>query len=287
MRWLKTIALSSLVLPVQGEHLAVVPGWINYGRDAEGSPSQYRPLKLGGAFDRFGRVTAIDFVGDHAPTDRIAGEMAEFLARIASKGPATILGLSYGAMMTILARKLVDSQNIHTVLIDPPAGGDSLIKLNQLHVAALAEKIGELPEWLNGGLPQWLFDKLFCPGFSSSDPIAVPKGLSEEGVVRYIAGVRKDAYDGQQGFPLTRCFEQIGAMARADGLPEACAKITQRGDRVTRILCTKDNQVVDPAVANPFFREHLTNAFVREFPANHADFLQQRDLWSSFLKNLL
>lgn len=279
------IELSNLVQPADGQVLVCVPGWIGRGRDRVGSPSQYRPLLLGGAFNRFKRVIAMDFIGAHAPSGQIEDDMvAAFSDLIKRHGAIVVLASSYGAMMTLGAFAAINRRT-RLVLVDPPAGADSLVKLRQFRVGGLAKHIGVLPEWLNSGLPQWAFDKAFCPGLADSDPIVIPASW-EGDRAKYIARVRKDAFDGQQGFPLTLCAEQIGAMARAEDLAEVAEEADRLHD-IVRVVCTQSNQVVNPAVADPFYNRHMPRAMRVEVPTDHCDYLQKQKLWVDALVPLL
>lgn len=265
--------------------LVCIPGWIGRGRDRLGSPSQYRYLLYGGAFDRFGQVIAMDFVGPHAPSGDIEDAMiASFERLIELHGPVTVLASSYGAMMTLGAFAAIEDRT-RLVLVDPPAGAKSLVKLRQFKAGGLAKRIGALPEWLNQGVTQRAFDKLFCSGLSGSDPIDIPRHWTRD-PAEYVAGVRQDAFDGQQGFPLTLCAEQIGAMARAEDLVEAAEEADRLHD-IVRVVCTQSNQVVNPAVADPFYNRHMPRAMRVEVPTNHCDYLQRPDLWVNTLGPLL
>lgn len=279
------IELSNLVQPADGPVLVCIPGWIGRGRDWLGSPSQYRPLRDGGAFNRFKRVIAMDFIGAHAPSGQIEDDMvAAFSDLIERHGPITVLASSYGAMMSLGALSAIEDRT-RLVLVDPPAGAKSLVKLRQFKAGGLAKRIGVLPEWLNQGAAQRAFDKAFCPGLSVRDPIVIP--ASREGdPAEYIARVRQDAFDGQQGFPLTLCAEQIGAMARAEDLAEVAEEADRLHD-IVRVVCTVNNQVVDPAVADAFYNRHMPSAMRVEVPTNHCDYLQRRDLWVKALSPLL
>ena len=281
----KVIEFSDLAYPVDGPTLVCIPGWIGRGRDQVGSPSQYRPLLMGGAFNRFGRVIAMDFVGPHAPSGQIEDDMvAAFSALIERHGQVTVLASSYGAMMSLGAFAAIEDRT-RLVLVDPPAGAKSLVKLRQFRVAGLAKRIGVLPEWLNQGAAQRAFDKAFCPGLSVRDPIDIP--ASREGDrAEYIARVRQDAFDGQQGFPLTLCAEQIGAMARAEDLDVASREADNLHD-IVRVVCTQSNQVVDPAVADAFDNQHMPRAMRVEVPTNHCDYLQRPELGVKALSPLL
>ena len=142
-----------------------------------------------------------------------------------------------------------------------------------------------MPEWLNQGVTQRAFDKLFCSGLSGSDPIDIPRHWTRD-PAEYVAGVRQDVFDGQQGFPLTLCAEQIGAMARAEDLVEAAEEADRLHD-IVRVVCTQSNQVVNPAVADPFYNRHMPRAMRVEVPTNHCDYLQRPELWVNALGPLL
>ena len=102
----------------------------------------------------------------------------------------------------------------------------------------------------------------------------------------YVARVRQDAFDGQQGFPLTLCAEQIGAMARAEDLDVASREADNLHD-IVRVVCTQSNQVVNPAVADPFYNRHMPRAMRVEVSTNHCDYLQRPELWVKALSPLL
>lgn len=279
------IEFSNLAYPIAGPALVCIPGWIGRGRDQVGSPSQYRPLMEGGVFNDYGTVLAMDFVGPHAPSGDIEDAMiASFERLIELHGPVTVLASSYGAMMTIGAFAAIESRS-RLILVDPPAGAKSLVKLRQFKAGGLAKHIGVLPEWLNSGFPQWAFDKAFCPGLADSDPIDIPASW-EGDRAEYVARVRQDAFDGQQGFPLTLCAEQIGAMARAEDLAEVAEEADRLHD-IVRVVCTVNNQVVNPAVADPFYNRHMPRAMRVEVPTNHCDYLQRPELWVNALGPLL
>ena len=279
------IELSDLIQPADGQVLVCVPGWIGRGRDRVGSPSQYRPLMDGEVFNDYGTVLAMDFVGPHAPSGDIEDAMiATLSALIKRHGPITVLASSYGAMMSLGAFSAIEDRT-RLILVDPPAGADSLVKLRQFKAGGLAKRIGVLPEWLNSGLPQWAFDKAFCPGLADSDPIDIPPSW-EGDRAEYVARVRQDAFDGQQGFPLTLCAEQIGAMARAEDLDVASREADRLHD-IVRVVCTVNNQVVDPAVADAFYGQHMPLAMRVEVPTNHCDYLQRPELWVKALSPLL
>lgn len=270
---------------ISGPVLVCIPGWIGRGRDRPGSPSQYRPLRDGGAFNRFKRVIAMDFIGAHAPSGQIEDDMvAAFSDLIKRHGPITVLASSYGAMMSLGAFSAIEDRT-RLILVDPPAGADSLVKLGQFKAGGLAKRIGVLPEWLNSGLPQWAFDRAFCPGLADSDPIDIPASW-EGDRAEYVARVRQDAFDGQQGFPLTLCAEQIGAMARAEDLAEVAEEADRLHD-IVRVVCTQSNQVVDPTVADAFYNRHMPRAKRVEVPTNHCDYLQKQELWVNALGPLL
>lgn len=270
-----------------------IPGWLGWGSDKPGRPSQYRPLVYGDSFESFERVDGVDFIGPHAPTSVVASDLRELLR--GDGDPAVrrvVVSSSYGAMMTIYSLALEQLPIEHVVLIDPPAGAESLVALKNFKATKLAKRIGKLSSWLNDDITQWFFTKAFCQGLADTDPIDVPTdevargGLTPEG---YVERVRQDAFDGQQGFPMTRCLEQIGAMARAAEDPvylDACQKVDEQY-RVTRIICTNNNQVVDPSISDPFYRQHLPNAQRVEVGRNHCDYVQFTQDWNAVLAPLL
>ena len=278
------IEFNNLDVRTDGPVLVCVPGWIGHGRDRVGSPSQYRPLLQNDAFNRFKQVIAMDFIGAHAPSGQIEDDMvAAFSALIERHGSVTVLASSYGAMMTIGAFSAIDSRT-RLILVDPPAGAKSLVKLRQFRVGGLAKRIGALPEWLNQGAAQRAFDNAFCRGLADS---AIDIPASWEGdPAEYVAGVRQDAFDGQQGFPLTLCAEQIGAMARAEDLDVASREADDLHD-IVRVVCTQGNQVVNPAVADAFYGRHMPRATRVAVPTNHCDYLQRTKLWVNALCPLL
>lgn len=279
----------STVREDNGPTAFVVPGWIGRGRDLAGSPSQYRPF-FGGALAKFPTIKAIDFTAAGASGEMIAREMAHaFRAAVKDGQRLTILSASHGAQETIRALEFTFI-DLRAILIDPPAGDKSLVKVAALHAENVAKKIGKFRPWTDGGFPQWAFNKAFCPGLSDSDPIEVPKLVETQGAIAvadYIAQVRRDAFDGQQGFPLSLCAWQIGEMARAADDPtylRACRLVSKLyGQNVVRIVSTLNNQVVNPAISDPFYNYWMPNVQRVEALTNHFDAGQRSEFWNELI----
>jgi len=285
----ETIAVST-IREGDGPTAFVVPGWTGNGRDAEDSPSQFRPF-FGGALAKYPTIKAIDFTAAGAPGEAVAREMAHAFRSEAQDGEQlTIMSASHGAQATIRALEFTFF-DLRAILIDPPAGGKSLVQVALPPVTWLAKKIGKLPPGADKGFPQWLFNKLFCPGLSDKDPIEVPDSIwstkDEKLIAEYVDKVHKDAFDGQQGFPLTLCAWQLGEMARAADDPsylKACRIVNRLyGKNIVRIISTRNNAVVNPAVSDPFYRIWLPDALRVEALTNHFDVAQRSEFWNELI----
>lgn len=284
----------------------LLPGWIGYGL---GYPSQFAPLVQFGYTDgvlktRFREVYSMNYRGSHREYPHIAIEIRDVIEQLSAANPherLTLLGVSYGAAELLYGLGQLDPKLFHNkriILIDPPGGEGSLVKLNsygRFGRRFAQTRLADLPEWLNTPLPRRIFNRLFCQGLADSDPIDVPRGVKN--ARRYIAEVRKNAFLGQQGFLPTLALEQIGVMANLHRDPaylDACQHVHNQVPtlsvallKVTIVTCTQNNQVIVPAVTKALYRHLIPSADFVDFPTNHTDFLQRSEFWNGALGEIL
>ena len=236
-----------------------------------------------------GPVDGVDYCGPYfRPREIIDGLAKAIVERTRSGQRVVLIGSSMGAMMIVFVlreayRQGVEIGVISAVLIDPPSGAESLKSLPNI-TAPLVARMGRLPQWVNKGVLNSLFQKQFCHGIADDAPIEVPAERHADAET-YHEEVRMRCFIGQQGFAPTLAIGELAWMARVgrDGSLAAACDFIDGDFSITHVACTGDNEVVENPLAQEFYKKHLPSARFFENPTNHTNYEQAAPSWRKFL----